>query len=92
MVYLLWHMLDSNSSPLRISTYTRCHTAAARSRLSALNKMAARNLSGLSKAVRELRIHLCQKSPGSQGARYVDFVFKDSSINEQKFSTELINL
>lgn len=34
--------------------------------------MASRNLSGLSKAVRELRIHLCQKSPSSQGVR--DFI------------------
>ncbi|XP_065058051.1 NADH dehydrogenase [ubiquinone] 1 alpha subcomplex subunit 2-like [Rhopilema esculentum] len=34
--------------------------------------MAARKMSGLSKTVRELRIHLCQRSPSSQGVR--DFV------------------
>eukprot|EP00794_Sanderia_malayensis_P006971 gene6971-7756_t len=30
---------------------------------------AVKNLSGLSKAVRELRIHLCQKSSSSNGVR-----------------------
>lgn len=34
--------------------------------------MAARQLSNLSKHIRELRIHLCQKSSSSQGVR--DFV------------------
>uniref|UniRef100_H2YYY3 NADH dehydrogenase [ubiquinone] 1 alpha subcomplex subunit 2 n=1 Tax=Ciona savignyi TaxID=51511 RepID=H2YYY3_CIOSA len=34
--------------------------------------MAAKQLVNLSKNLRELRLHLCQKSPSSQGAR--DFV------------------